>query len=359
MGEYVELAGFLLPDQRLDIKMIALESVLGLTGSKEGLAALREAPSIPANLLKLLNDTQPKIAKDAARALINISSDPSSAKSLLQCNQLTDLVKSLYEKMSDESSVSADAAAMILSNLTRDVVSCRGVWDQLQANEVPLERLVFIMCQENYNKHGATLSFLAPVLSNLSQLPQVRAELLDEKLCIIQRLLPFTEYSGSHIKKGGVIGTLRNCCFQLDKHEWLLGPDVDILPRLLLPLAGPTPEIFTDEEIESLPVDLQYLDEDKKLEEDPDLKKMLLEAINQLCARRAGREHLRSANAYLILRELHKVEKDREVLLAVENVVDILIKTEDEINLDNYKDVEVSEDLVPKLNAIDEQYLKD
>lgn len=32
-------------------------------------------------------------------------------------------------------------------------------------------------------------------------------------------------------------------------HEWLLGPDVDILPFLLLPLAGP--EDFSEEEMES------------------------------------------------------------------------------------------------------------
>lgn len=31
-------------------------------------------------------------------------------------------------------------------------------------------------------------------------------------------------------------------------HEWLLGPDVDILPFLLLPLAGP--EEFSEEEMD-------------------------------------------------------------------------------------------------------------
>ena len=31
----------------------------------------------------------------------------------------------------------------------------------------------------------------------------------------------------------------------------------------------------------------------QKMEEDPDLRKMLLEALTQLCAKRHGREHLR------------------------------------------------------------------
>ena len=53
---------------------------------------------------------------------------------------------------------------------------------------------------------------------------------------------------------------------------------------------------------------------------------MLLEALNQLCATKVVREMLRKANTYLILREFHKWEKDKNCLLACENVVDILIK---------------------------------
>lgn len=53
---------------------------------------------------------------------------------------------------------------------------------------------------------------------------------------------------------------------------------------------------------------------------------ILLEALNQLCATKAAREVLRQKNTYVILREFHKWEKDKNVLLACENVVDILIK---------------------------------
>ena len=68
--------------------------------------------------------------------------------------------------------------------------------------------------------------------------------------------------------------------YTADSHEWLLGGDVDILPSLLLPLAGP--EEFTEEETERLPVDLQYLPDDKAREEDPDIRKMLLEALTKV-----------------------------------------------------------------------------
>lgn len=74
----------------------------------------------------------------------------------------------------------------------------------------------------------------------------------------------------------------------------------------------------------------QYLDTDKKRESDPDLRKMLLESLAQLCATREARDFLRSKGTYEILRELHKfectAEGDKACLLACENVVDILIR---------------------------------
>ena len=94
----------------------------------------------------------------------------------------------------------------------------------------------------------------------------------------------------------------------------------------------------------------QYLDEDKKIEEDADIRKLLLEALLQLCSTKKAREIIRDQNAYLILRELHKIESDETVKLACENVIDILIKKEDEIKFDNYKTVEVPEDLHEKFD---------
>lgn len=51
-----------------------------------------------------------------------------------------------------------------------------------------------------------------------------------------------------------------------------------------------------------------------------------METLTQLCAKRVNREFIRSKNAYIILRELHKWEKDKKALMACENLVDILIR---------------------------------
>lgn len=68
--------------------------------------------------------------------------------------------------------------------------------------------------------------------------------------------------------------------FVIDCHQWLLSDEVDILPSLLLPLAGP--EQFEEQEMEMLPEDLQYLPDDKQREADPDIRKMLLEALTKV-----------------------------------------------------------------------------
>ena len=57
----------------------------------------------------------------------------------------------------------------------------------------------------------------------------------------------------------------------------MLGGDIDILAVLLLPLAGP--DQFSDEENDQLPLDLQYLPDDKEREPSRDIRKMLLETL--------------------------------------------------------------------------------
>jgi hypothetical protein len=65
-----------------------------------------------------------------------------------------------------------------------------------------------------------------------------------------------------------------------ENHEWLLSDKVDILSSLLFPLAGP--ETFDDDDMEKLPADLQYLDDDKTREPEAEIRKMLVEALFQV-----------------------------------------------------------------------------
>lgn len=101
-------------------------------------------------------------------------------------------------------------------------------------------------------------------------------------------------------------------------------------------------------------MDLQYLPEDKKREDDPDIRKMLLETLllvqkrlclqdkkntfrikhlvfclfvcfysAQLTATKSGRKTCRDKNVYVIVRELHKWEEELHVATACEKLVQV------------------------------------
>uniref|UniRef100_A0A3Q1FE11 HGH1 homolog (S. cerevisiae) n=1 Tax=Acanthochromis polyacanthus TaxID=80966 RepID=A0A3Q1FE11_9TELE len=270
--EAAELLSFLTPTTRPDVKGRATEYILGLSGHRDGCRFLCSKPDVISALLVLTSDPSIAIVKDCFHVLINLSADETLHQVLVdKVKVLPVLLKNLV----DPDYVFSDQICTILSNLSRHEKTCWTVFKVLQ-EQLGVAQLVEIFCTEGYNQR-AKLHYLGPLLSNLTQLPEARNYLLDPDRCVVQRLLPFTQYQASVVRRGGVIGTLRNCCFDHRHHEWLLSDAVDILPFLLLPLAGP--EELSDEENEGLPVDLQYLPEDKKREEDPDVRKMLLETL--------------------------------------------------------------------------------
>ncbi|XP_051728912.1 protein HGH1 homolog [Ctenopharyngodon idella] len=346
-GEAEELLSFLTLEMRADVKGQASEYVLGLTGNRDGCRYLQSKPDFLKALVTLTSDPSIAIVKDCFHALINLSADETLHQPLIK---ETDLLAKLLPNLLDPEYVFADRICTILSNLSRHERTCREVFRALQEQNIGLDRVVEIFCTEGFNKK-ASLHYLGPLLSNLTQLPEARHFILDKDRCVIQRLLPYTQYEQSTTRRGGVVGTLRNCCFDYAHHEWLLGDAVDILPFLLLPLAGP--EELSEEENEGLPVDLQYLPEDKKREDDPDIRKMLLETLILLTATKVGRQIMKDKNVYPIMREFHKWEKDPHVITACENLVQVLIGDEPEEGMENLMEVEIPKDVEEKLKELD------
>ncbi|KAM4587622.1 protein HGH1 homolog [Odontesthes bonariensis] len=345
-SEVAELPSFLTPGTRPDVKGKATEYILGLSGDRDGCRFLRSKPDLISALFALTSDPSIAIVKDCYHILINLSADETLHQVLVtEVKVLPVLLKNLL----DPEYLFSDQICTILSNLTRHVKTCKTVFRILQ-EEVGVVKLVEVFCTEGYNKK-AKLHYLGPLLSNLTQLPEARQYMMDKDRCVIQRLLPFTHYQASVVRRGGVIGTLRNCCFDHVGHEWLLSDAVDILPFLLLPLAGP--EELTEEENEGLPVDLQYLPEDKKREEDPDIRKMLLDTLLLLMATKAGRQTLKDKNVYPIIRELHRWEKDAHNGAACEKVVQVLIGDEPEEGMENLMELEIPADVQEKLKEAD------
>ncbi|XP_071231367.1 protein HGH1 homolog isoform X2 [Salvelinus alpinus] len=315
--EAKELLSFLTLDTRPEVKGQATEYFLGLSGNRDGCRYLQTKPDFLKALVTLTTDPSIAIVKDCYHSLINLSADETMHQPLIKDS---DFLPILFKNLLDPEFMFADRICTILTNLSRHVKTCKEVFKAMQEQEIGLAQIVDIFCTEGYNKQ-ASLHYLGPLLSNLTQLPETRHFILDKERCVVQRLLPYTKYQASTIRRGGVIGTLRNCCFDHAHHEWLLSDAVDILPFLLLPLAGP--EELSDEENEGLPVDLQYLPEDKEREEDPDIRKMLIETMILLTATKVGRQILKAKNVYAIMREFHNWEKEPHVAAACEKLIQV------------------------------------
>lgn len=94
--------------------------------------------------------------------------------------------------------------------------------------------------------------YIALIFSNLSQVSGARAFFSNTER--LNSLLPYIKCTDNLLRKGGVIGLLRNICFDSSQHIWLL-EEMELLPTILTPLAGP--EEFDDEETDKLPIELQ------------------------------------------------------------------------------------------------------
>ncbi|EDW84153.1 uncharacterized protein Dwil_GK13985 [Drosophila willistoni] len=361
MDSVKELIQFMQPKQRLDLKAVALTHVLGLTGSSDGKAAILSLDDMLMAIFGLTFDENQTVAKDAVLTLINLTAEEEGALKIFalakQIQPTFAIVDIASKQICDEQAGLADAWSMVLSNLTRCESLVPEILNQLEAT---LPQLAKAFAKLDYNKKNCKLHYLAPIFCNLTQVSRGRELCCHARYQLLEKLLPFASFEENVVRRGGTIGILKNVCFDSVYHDIILNEGDNILVAILQPLCGP--EEFNDEDNDKLPIELQYLPETKTRETDPDLRKMLLECLLQLCATRRTREILRAKGVYEILREYHKWEaklgRDSECLLACENVVDILIKKEDEIGLDNYKTIEVSAEQSEKFVQEDAAYVK-
>lgn len=359
-----DIVKFMNPLERADLVSISLTHVLSLSGSVEGKKAILQHDEVLVAVFNLHDHKFNEIAKYAALTLINLTAEEDDAINVLETAKSLSpafpLISIAIKQIVDENSKLADPYTMVLSNLTRSEKIVEDIIVELEMESTTMPALLKAFTKLDYNKQNMKLHYLAAIFCNLTQSARGREIACEAKYDFLEKILPFASYEDNIVRRGGTIGILKNICFDPVYHNIILNEKDDILHAILYPLCGP--EEFSDEENEKLPLELQYLPETKTREEDPDLRKMLLESLLQLCATKRYREVLRSKGVYEILREYHKWEakfgQDKECLLACENVVDILIKKEEEIGLDNYREVEVPADVADKFVKEDMEYME-
>lgn len=350
-----EIIQFLKPESRIDLKHISLDHLLGLSGTEDGIKTLLKNEQLTQHIIELTDDRIEAVSKTALLILVNITADAQGASELLKYrpNTKKNVVELFLGYIMDPKKINADAACMILSNLTRVENSIELCLDTLLPR---LNDLLNVFININYNQTGSKLHYIAPIFSNLSCSPRVRKWFTEENPFVpLIKLLPFCNYNESTIRRGGAIGTVRNISFDTHYHEFLLSNELDLLTYLLPPIMGN--EEYVDDEMDKLPIALQYLPKEKQRDPDIDIRKMVIETLNKLCAKKHGREVLRENGVYYVLREYHKWEKDPALLLACENVVDILIQKEDEVGAEDLSSLDVPQDMQEKFRNMDEEFL--
>ena len=211
-----EILPFLSSKARIDLRAIAMEYFLGLTGTEEGRTFIARNQKYLNAIVGLLDDDQQVIAKDAYLALINLTVDDATCNTLLNLEPNKDLAEKLLQYVVNKDSAHADIASSVLSNITRPEQCAQKFVDLLIKNKDSLgfDKIVFVFCQPNYNPKNK-LHYLGQFLANLTQIQEARKYIMDKDGYVIQRLLPFLEYKESLVRRGGILAAIRNCCFEV------------------------------------------------------------------------------------------------------------------------------------------------
>lgn len=130
------------------------------------------------------------------------------------------------------------------------------------------------------------------------------------------------------IRRLGVASTLKNVAFSIPSHDLLLSPSaINVLPYVLLPLLGS--EEYADEDTDTMLPDLQLLPPDKEREKDNRILITHLETLLLLTTTREGRDALRSAGCYPVVRETHLAVDDEGVREGCDRLVQVLMRDEE------------------------------
>ncbi|XP_078165008.1 ARM repeat superfamily protein [Carex rostrata] len=305
------------------LRKAAIDIVRGLTGSNEGIQTLASHSSLALPpLSRLLQDSSPDISSASADALINLSQVSDLASKLVSLG----IVGASMEVMHKRTELSRKLV-MLLVNLTQVEV---GVSALLQVGDEKMEGLYVAKLVRSFTWSSSAESsedafeHVASILVNISKSEAGRRVLLDPKRALLKQVVRQSD-STNPIRKKGVCGTIRNCCFEADNQlQNLLIISEYLWPALLLPVSGK--KIYSDEDRSKMPPELSNaLSHEREVEEDPEIRKQSLEAIYMISMLEAGRKALWAVNGPRILQVGYEDEEDPKVMEAYEQIGSLLV----------------------------------
>ncbi|KAL9942626.1 hypothetical protein D7B24_004524 [Verticillium nonalfalfae] len=346
--ELEELVGFI-ASASPQIRLLAVENLIPYSTTHP--AIFKTENLLPVKNLTLLTQDHPKIAEHAITILVNLSGEQDVLELLAANDKFVDAVLARVVKPTEPN---ANLLAMLLANLAK--------WDglkkifnkkqpapeALQSNDMVINQLLDLFvkgAEGTYNK-AADYDYLAYLFADLAKHTEIRQYLVTKQayddVVPLAKLRVFTEHK-SDIRRKGVASTIKNAAFEVAAHPTFLATDdIDILPYILLPIMGD--EDYDEDDMMGMLPDLQLLPPDKKRDTDPRIMQTHIETLMLLTTTRDGRELMREAKVYPIIRETHSRVDDEEVREACDRLVQVLMADEEPDAESRVKEVEDEEE---------------
>ncbi|KAF2069313.1 hypothetical protein CYY_009366 [Polysphondylium violaceum] len=326
MEQLAELVPFL-ADPKSEIKILALQHLSGVSDNQEARDVLKKT-NIVTQLIKLMNDSNHVISRHSLTILINLCQDTDLLAEITKKN----IVPRLVDGATDTKNKLSEIFAMLLSNVTHTKEGCLQLMQcgkELEAFFIM--KLVQVLTMDSSADDYLTSTknnWVVNIILNVTQIQEGRKIVLDPENSIFSSLLPLINHKNV-IKRRGIVGIIRNCCFSEIHHDYLISEKIDIFTKILLPIRGSGK--FDDDDMEgmnsilhnvNLPID--YL-----IEQDRECKRMLVESLVFLTGTRKLRVHMRKIKVYPVLRDFFKDETDDDIKESVEKVVELIIRDEE------------------------------
>ena len=237
-----------------------------------------------------------------------------------------------------------NSVAMILNNISRSP----GQTEQFSKMVYLADCQIFVKLLSQGKEQG----YLAAVLGNLAVTERGRELLTDQS--IFSELISLLTMPGNVTVRRSAASLFRNLSFDVKNHAKLL----QFLPQLVYPLVGG--EEIEEEEIDKLPIELQYLPEDKARESDRQTRNLISDTLFQMGGSYSVRKQLREQNYYILLKNYDQWEEESDARERIQNVIYLIIQDDGEVDLRKEGELPVEIDVSEKEDLVNEkQFLVD
>ncbi|EPS64082.1 hypothetical protein M569_10697 [Genlisea aurea] len=304
------------------IKRTAVNIIRDYTGSDEGLRSLGRYSDVAIPALSALLAEKKEVSEPAAEALVNLSQNRDIAENMIEKGVLGTAMNIILYK---QDCGITKLLVMLLVNLTHIDA---GIESLLQSGDEKISGLHIMKLVRSFcsSSSGDPFDHVSSVLVNVSRNEAGRKLLLEPRRGLLKQIIRQFD-SPSLLRKKGISGTIRNCCFEAETQvQNLLLVSEFLWPALLLPVAGN--KIYNEQDTSKMPPELATALSIKRetTVTDPEIRVQVLDAIYLLVLQEEGRRAFWSVNGPRILQIGYEDEENPQVMEAYERVGSLLIQ---------------------------------